>query len=282
MGNGNSKLEPSTYWCCATQAAKPGEENCGANLIGYNTSDCDGYMIDFCSKDDRIANNDNCKHWASKHKDAAKNISIAHCSWGNNMNTDFCKNYCAENKGACKQSKLEYCERDNNMTTDICKTFCAENQGTCDLAAIDYCSRNPDDTDFCGCMNIPDNLKALSKSGLAIKPQCNLQQCIKASAYKTNAMLNDKSCPTLNVCDQKINIGGLDKGQLSGITFSCGQDTDTDTQSTEDDTSSEVNNDSSSTDINIFKSNSSIIVAVVMVLLLLILSSGFTYIMSSK
>jgi hypothetical protein len=146
---------------------------------------------------------------------------------GENMKDGRCLNYCSENPDKCRANLIDYCGKDNNLSSDFCKSFVRANIGPADNIVINYCSRHPEDKDFCGCLNIPNEIKNLTKSGIGVKPQCNVAQCVSASAYKTQSMLNDTSCPVLNLCEQTLNINNATKAVLSNINFSCAQTTST-------------------------------------------------------
>lgn len=166
---------------------------------------------------------EDCNPQWCKNTQSGQRIITDYCK-GDKLNTDErCRNYCNENPEACQNNLLGYCE--NNMDKNICKQFAFDNIGVADNMVKEYCRKNPGDTDICGCFNIPNDLKVLSSKGIGLKPQCNLEQCVKAGAYKTKAMLQDKTCPTVNICEQKLNIASLDKSQLEGVSFSCAQDT---------------------------------------------------------
>ncbi len=181
--------------CCISQNALDGDYTCDPKYKNLDSGICDASLTDYCSKDDNIISKQICKNWSSKKPNESRNIM------------------------------LDFCKKDNNMNRTECKDFCFNNPGLCDQAVGEYCSRNPTDTEFCGCFNIPDNLKTLTKSGIALKPHCNISQCIKPQAYKTKAMIDDKACPVLNICEQNLNITSADKSELKGINFSCVQET---------------------------------------------------------
>lgn len=172
--------------CCTNQNSIDGNSTCDPKY-NYNSSICDSSMINFCSQGNNLTNNQNCINWSQKNPDASKKIIV------------------------------DYCGINNNLSSDYCKSFAYQNVGVMDNSVSKYCQNNTGDTNFCGCYNIPPSL-----SNIGLKPQCNVKSCLSGTAYKPKSMLNDNSCPTVNLCLQTLNIPSLDQSQITGnIDFSC-------------------------------------------------------------
>ncbi|CAK0752395.1 hypothetical protein CCP3SC1AL1_1990001 [Gammaproteobacteria bacterium] len=130
-----------------------------------------------------------------------------------------------------------YCNNKDTVTSEYCKDWClkGENRTVCDAPMEKYCSEHPSDTDYCGCFNFDDITKkvmnAASSKGISLLPQCNVLKCIN-TAYKTSNMNNTKSCPTVQLCIQSIDIGKTEQADFKGVSFSCDQESKSTTQVT--------------------------------------------------
>jgi hypothetical protein len=131
------------------------------------------------------------------------------------------------NKNSFAKCPREYCLNLNNVGKPECKTWCNENPGACDDVVINYCKANPDDTEYCGCINTQkyDALsKSLAKAGSTLLPSCHIEQCVKPSAYKTQNLKNI-ICPSQQICLQGVDLEatGTAKTELSNFNFECNQ-----------------------------------------------------------
>lgn len=136
----------------------------------------------------------------------------------NNCTYDF-------NKDIFSACPRDYCSKVENVAKSECKSWCVENPGACDDTVIKYCAANPTDTEYCGCINIQKYdplMKELSKKGTTMLPQCHIDQCVKASAYKTQSLKNTQ-CPTQQLCLQGVDVSALGASttELSDFNFDC-------------------------------------------------------------
>lgn len=166
------------------------------------------------------------------------------CAVGNNMATDFCQSKCQQDMTGCAGAYAAFCPKGDNIQTALCKAYGKTNQAQnaiMDTWFLDYCKANPNELNFCGCVNpSPEAQKAeaiLAKAGATIIPVCTRASCsANANAWKTLPMLSTQCAPQ-NICAQSLDAV-ISESQISGITFSCNQTTNT---------SSNTSNNTSST-----------------------------------
>lgn len=135
------------------------------------------------------------------------------CSNGqNNPLTEGCS---AQQSTKVEEARYNWCTDQNNINSDECRAWCTKDMdGKCDNAYKTYCENHPEDTNFCGCMNLGPYEKVLQDykdSNYALAAECNVPSCrTNPFAYMTQNQLRNK-CPPQTICNQKVGgeyIGG--------------------------------------------------------------------------
>ena len=102
------------------------------------------------------------------------------------------------NECTVEKRNKQFCKISSNMNTERCNEYCKDKD--CDDAMSEYCGLNPDDMDFCGCFNVPEEHKRLK---LDSKPECYHEPCASGRNYRLMAQREKKPCPNINICDTK-------------------------------------------------------------------------------
>lgn len=140
---------------------------------------------------------------------ALKSTSCA--TWGNN------------NKNTYNTRVSTYC--DKNLSDSWCRDKMVAIGGI-DTTVADYCNLHPTDV-FCGCYTAlaassSESINAESAAVLA-RPECYVKTCSSGQAYMTTDMRGNRTCPSVNLCNNVINLNGNTKVALTGVNQSCTQ-----------------------------------------------------------
>ena len=108
------------------------------------------------------------------------------------------------------------------ITPDFLKGRYSPDSNSCVKTMDTYCSMYPGDV-ACSCLNMkPEEGDNEQARLIKATPACYNSRC-KRYGFKTPAMV-EKTCPTINICDQLIQIDGIDN-VLTNVNMECNIET---------------------------------------------------------
>lgn len=163
-------------------------------------------------------------------------INVNDCQKDHIEDCTYAQNYLKD------ECKAQVCSRSDGSFLDKpqCRDWCLEHIGQCDTGVKNYCDKNPNDKEFCGCVD--GHYKTFDKT-LGIRPECNIKQCIDVKAYKF-AQYQTSKCEPVNICTNTATASDL--SQLTNVTQNCNVTTNNSSSSSKK-TSSEISSNEKTT-----------------------------------
>ena len=195
--------ETNKYACCTD--SKKSTLSCGKNWCSSDSSNCDTYMLKYCSNSSNLITDGKC--YAKYAESQAARIGTL-CSKKENIRNPNCKQFC------------------NNQVKKN-----GDQQSDCLTGANAYCAVEANKIKpECACINYKNSdaynayLKVYPNMATAANYQCWGEPCKKSTTWDETMTSYVGDCPSsLQICNQAMDLTGVTAASIGKVASTCNQ-----------------------------------------------------------